>query len=1652
MDTVEVTAGASLTGKDIRLQRTTVVSGKVTATTGGGVADVAVKLFRADDESGDPVFTGYSMSDGAFTIPDVPSGRYLVQFDAADTIYMSQWHSGASTREAATAIVVTGGVPVSVSAALVAGARISGVVRDGSGQPLAGVQVTARDRQRGELGWALSNDDGSFTVPRLLAGMYTLEFSAEGHVSRSYGQTSPTTPVAYFQVADSAALTGKDMVLPLGGTVSGTVSVADDNPNAVVYVDVMDPAGHLQGYYGQPGAYTVTGVDSGPHTVQFGASDDAGGIHYGDRWWRAASTAEAADPVDVTLGQETAGIDMTLAPTTSPPTGAQITGTVVAASGAPLPNLHVQARCSAGDQMLYPAALTDAAGHYAIDGAEGTCWVEISDPAEVYVTTTVRTAAGQDFEVQGQRVDLGTTSVVKGAVLAGRVTAAGAGVADVRVYAVPADHDAWVESGTLFATTDETGAFRIGALPGDVYTLRYVPPASAGLAPQYLGGAVLRSQADYLTVPAGTSRTGLDADLSRIGSISGRVTGTGGVGVAGVRVSAVERTGERSESVETDTAGNYTIGGLPTGSYTLEFDGRLVGYSGLWWQNAADIDTAAYLSLTSGAALSGKSVQLTEMAVISGRVTAPDGSPIAGATVEVARGAYLGWGYAETGADGRYEVAGLPAGSYTMQFLPPYDSPYVGEYWRDAATSATATAITLAAGQRLSADASLARGASVSGRVALLDPTQAVSAGVLAIPADVSNGTYRYAELAADGSYSLVGLPPGTYTLRASAAEHAPQWWDHKDTPESAVPLTVTTGARTGVDFSLGRGSTLSGTVTAGGSRVAGWVTVYDVTRRSRVAQEQTSDGTWNVTGLPPGDYVVEADSSGPGYRTTYYRAAAEWLDATLVRTTAGSTRSGIDFSLLPDAEYAPPPLTGTVSLPAGVPASTYEQLSVEIALPGSDPYQSAPLGADGTFSLSDLPAGGYEVRLRDDSGLGLAIPRTPVTVPATGPLALTAYRAGILTGKVQNAAGKPLSGVLVTVVDAAGVRRGSVTYEGVYRVSGLAAGSARVLVDAASPYVLRWVGGSYAAGTGAAVTVANGQTVSAPTAVVDLGGGLAGRVTVPSGTSDAVVVDALDSAGVVVRSGRFYNGGAWALGGLPAVPLKLRFSAHGLVTQWWRGQPSAATALALTPTPGKTTTGLDVAMAPPPAALPATVSGKITERGVPVADATVVVSAGADGNRYLATTAADGTFTVTGVQPGVYTLNVWDCLAHSGEESNACVNRYWPGVTDASEAVTITVTAGAALTGKNLEMVGGTQSFTSAPVPTVSGTPMVGSTLTGSAGAWSPTPDTLAYQWVVGGVAVPGATGTTYVPVAADQGKTVGLRVTAVKAGYRVTSAVSASVGPVIGLLTAPTPTVSGTAKVGSGLTASPGAWGPAPVTLSYQWFRSGVAISGATASGYTLTGADYAKTITVRVTGAKAGYATVAKTSAATAAVAIGSLTPTPVPTITGTKKVGYRLTATPGAWGPAPVTLSYQWFRSGVAISGATASGYTLTGADYAKTITVRVTGRKTGYTTVTKASLATAAIAIGTLTPTPVPTISGTKRVGYTLTANPGTWGPAPVTLTYQWYRSGVAISGATAKTYRLSSYDRRKTIVVKVTGRKSGYTTVVKASSATSAVL
>jgi hypothetical protein len=87
-----------------------------------------------------------------------------------------------------------------------------------------------------------------------------------------------------------------------------------------------------------------------------------------------------------------------------------------------------------------------------------------------------------------------------------------------------------------------------------------------------------------------------------------------------------------------------------------------------------------------------------------------------------------------------------------------------------------------------------------------------------------------------------------------------------------------------------------------------------------------------------------------------------------------------------------------------------------------------------------------------------------------------------------------------------------------------------------------------------------------------------------------------------------------------------------------------------------------------------------------------------------------------------------------------------------------------------------------------------------------------------------------------------------------------------------------------------------------------------------------------------------------------------------------------------------------------------------------------------------------VAAGTLSVSGL-SIGGTRDVGKTLRVE-NTWSPSGVTRTYQWYRDSAKITGATKSTYKLTKASKAHRITVRVTGKKSGYTTLSKTSPAT----
>ena len=195
-----------------------------------------------------------------------------------------------------------------------------------------------------------------------------------------------------------------------------------------------------------------------------------------------------------------------------------------------------------------------------------------------------------------------------------------------------------------------------------------------------------------------------------------------------------------------------------------------------------------------------------------------------------------------------------------------------------------------------------------------------------------------------------------------------------------------------------------------------------------------------------------------------------------------------------------------------------------------------------------------------------------------------------------------------------------------------------------------------------------------------------------------------------------------------------------------------------------------------------------------------------------------------------------------------------------------------------------------------------------------------------------------------------------------------------------------------------------------------------------------------------------------------------PTGQPTISGTPVVGNTLTSSNGSWsGTGPFNYTYRWLRcpasgSGgngegcTAISGATFRRYIVRQADVGHRLRVRLTAVNSEGSA-SEVSNPTAIVRAAPARPqnTVPPTISGTAQVGQTLTASTGTWsGQTPLTYSYHWRRCDRTgancsdISGATNKTYTLTSADEGTTLRIRVTARNSAGT--ASATSAPTAVV
>jgi photosystem II stability/assembly factor-like uncharacterized protein len=216
----------------------------------------------------------------------------------------------------------------------------------------------------------------------------------------------------------------------------------------------------------------------------------------------------------------------------------------------------------------------------------------------------------------------------------------------------------------------------------------------------------------------------------------------------------------------------------------------------------------------------------------------------------------------------------------------------------------------------------------------------------------------------------------------------------------------------------------------------------------------------------------------------------------------------------------------------------------------------------------------------------------------------------------------------------------------------------------------------------------------------------------------------------------------------------------------------------------------------------------------------------------------------------------------------------------------------------------------------------------------------------------------------------------------------------------------VSQTVCVGAPVTFTVVAAGTGP--LSYQWYKDGIPIPGATASSYSIPS----------VTPGDAGnYHVVVTNECGSAASNVMVLTVNTPPTIPiqpvgQTVCAGDAVTLSVQATGTGP--LGYQWRKNGVNISGATGSSYTIPSVTPGHVGSYDVVVSNTCGSVISNPSF----LSVNPATSINTPPANQTACVGTSATFSVTAGGTGP--FTYQWRKNGSNIPGATGIGYTIAS--------------------------------
>ncbi len=376
------------------------------------------------------------------------------------------------------------------------------------------------------------------------------------------------------------------------------------------------------------------------------------------------------------------------------------------------------------------------------------------------------------------------------------------------------------------AETDAEGRFEIAD----------VEPGTLMLHAQAAG--YQQGQLTGLEVPAGGELAGLEIVLRPGATVEGRVRDAAGEPVAGVKVGVVRmREGSyssHSSGSESDAEGRYRVEGLAPGPVTVTAE---VG-----GQRRA----SKQLEVRPGRQT--VDLVLEEGLEVAGRVVDPAAEPVAGALVSLDpsgdvshRVFYPGSAQPVTsGADGGFRFIGVPAGRYSL-----------GAIAEGFARLQRGEAVVVDGFDVTGLTLHLERGATLSGRVSGADLDELAS---IVLHVYGPDGDMRRARVDYEGRYRVESLGHGVWQVQARSTASGRR---------VAASVVVAEGAsEVELDLELGTGFTLSGVALADGAPLVG-ARIFATGEERNMGQAMTdSQGRFRIEQLAAGSYQVVLSSS----------------------------------------------------------------------------------------------------------------------------------------------------------------------------------------------------------------------------------------------------------------------------------------------------------------------------------------------------------------------------------------------------------------------------------------------------------------------------------------------------------------------------------------------------------------------------------------------------------------------------------------------------------------------------------------------------------------------------------------------------------------------------------------------------------------------